>query len=498
MVFSSLSFLIYFLPLFLTAYFMMPSRKWKNAVLILASLIFYSWGEPFWVILMIISAMVDYSCGLMLHSIDCQSEHVERKIKLKLNKISYENVSDVIIKDKTIEYKRYLVLFLSLMVNLGFLGYFKYRDFFVDNINYILGTHISMKNIMIPIGISFYTFQTLSYTIDMFRKKAIVQKNFFDFLLYVSLFPQLVAGPIVRYVDISDEIVNRKESWELFSYGVHRFCMGLAKKVMIANTAGYIASVYLEVDMSQLTVVGAWMGIFLYAMQIYFDFSGYSDMAIGLGRMLGFHFKENFEYPYTSKSVTEFWRRWHISLTSFFRDYIYISLGGNKKHMILNMFIVWFLSGLWHGASWNFVLWGLYFGFFIMIELLFLNKILSSIPVFFRQIYLLVVVVYGWTLFYFADLSNVIDYTKILFGFSDQHMIDRATYSHLLSNVNFIILTFILSMGIYVFLGEKYKELFFKYKWFQYGQPIISISLLLICIMMIVGQSYNPFLYFQF
>lgn len=463
MVFSSLTFLYYFLPILLVLYFSVPYRPFKNGLLIIASLFFYGWGEPIWISLMIISSIVDYISGQIIH----------RNFTNKW---------------------RYFGLLMSLTINLGLLGFFKYYGFLMENINFLFSTDLPYKNLALPIGISFYTFQTLSYTIDVFRGQAKVQNSFFKFLLFVSLFPQLVAGPIVRYVDIAEEIENRKESFSLFNQGVSRFCIGLAKKVIIANTAGQLSGVYLNGSFESLTVVGAWIGILLYAFQIYFDFSGYSDMAIGLGKMFGFHFKENFNYPYISNSVSEFWRRWHMSLGSFFRDYVYIPLGGNRHHHFRNIFVVWFLTGLWHGASWNFILWGLYYGILIFLERRFLDRLFEKIPSILRHIYLVVIVLVGWVFFYFTDINQIGAYLRIMFAMSGAPFIDAVTWVNIKSNIVFILIAGIVSTPL---ITESLRKLT-KDRALISFRPVFDFIFLVLSTILLVGQSYNPFLYFRF
>lgn len=463
MVFSSLTFLYYFLPLLLVLYFATPSRTIKNWILIGFSLFFYGWGEPIWISLMLLSSLVDYTCGKIIH------------------------------RNFTNRWK-YVGLMISLTINLGLLGFFKYHAFVVENINFLFSANLPYKEMALPIGISFYTFQTLSYTIDVFRGEAKVQHSFPKFLLFVSLFPQLVAGPIVRYVDIAEEIDNRKETFTLFSQGVSRFCMGLAKKVIIANTAGQLSGMFLNGNFESLTVAGAWIGILLYAYQIYFDFSGYSDMAIGLGKMFGFHFKENFNYPYISKSASEFWRRWHMSLGSFFRDYVYIPLGGNRHHHFRNILIVWFLTGLWHGASWNFILWGLYYGLLIFIERKILDKFFQKLPVMFSHLYLVVVVLVGWVLFYFTDMSQVINYLKIMFGLAGAPLMDGFTWIQIKSNLFFLIFAGIVSTPLMTKVAHKLTT---NLKVISL-RPVIDLVFLALSTALMVGQSYNPFLYFRF
>ncbi len=361
MVFSSLVFLCIFLPVNLFLYFIIKNRTWRNWLLIISSLFFYAWGEPVWITAMIFSTLFDYFNALMI-----EKYHGTNKAKA--------------------------FVALSVIGNLLLLGAFKYSGFFVENINALFGLSLNVPRISLPIGISFYTFQTISYVVDVYRGEVGAQRSFFKLLLFVSLFHQLVAGPIVRYSDIAAEIEHREVTATGFSEGVNRFIIGLGKKVLIANTAGELSLSFLGTDYEKLPVAGAWLGILLYAFQIYFDFSGYSDMAIGLGRMYGFTYKENFNYPYISKSATEFWRRWHISLGSFFRDYLYIPLGGNRRNHARNLFIVWFLTGMWHGASWNFIIWGLYYFVLVFAEKLFLKKLLDRIPAFFSRLYLLLIV----------------------------------------------------------------------------------------------------------
>ena len=349
MVFASLIFLFLFLPLNLLMYYSTKNAAWRNILLIIFSLVFYGWGEPIWITLMIFSALLDYINGRVI-------EKFRGTILAKIGLLS------------------------SIVINLGFLATFKYSSFIVENVNAIFGTSFNLPHFALPIGISFYTFQTISYTVDVYRNEVKAQKSFLKFMMFVSLYHQLVAGPIVRYSHIADEIDNRKEKLADISRGLSRFCIGLFKKVIIANVAAELVKKYMGdnsaplsmTDLSALTTGAAWFGLILFAIQIYFDFSGYSDMAIGLGWMFGFHYHENFKYPYTATSISDFWRRWHISLSSFFKDYVYIPLGGNRKHVYLNLFIVWFLTGLWHGASWNFIFWGLYFFIFISLEKSFL------------------------------------------------------------------------------------------------------------------------------
>lgn len=378
-----------FLPICLLLYFILHGIKARNYLLLVMSLLFYAWGEPKWIILMIVTTLIDYGAGLLVDQYRGQ----------KLAKWALAG---------------------SVVITLSFLAVFKYLGFFNQNLNQIFGAELPTQIFNLPIGISFYTFQAITYVVDVYRGKAQVQRSYANLLLYVALFPQLIAGPIVRYTDIAAQLENREMTLPGFSKGITRFVTGLGKKVLLANIAGQVATSLIGGDLSKASVLGAWLGIFAYTFQIYFDFSGYSDMAIGLGHMFGFTYVENFNYPYISKSITEFWRRWHISLSTFFRDYVYIPLGGNRRHQLRNMFIVWALTGLWHGASWNFVLWGLYYFVFLAIEKLFLGKFLEKLPAVVGHAYALFIIVVGWVFFYFDDVSRLGQMLKLMFGFSGQ------------------------------------------------------------------------------
>lgn len=467
MVFADLIFLYSFLPMCLILYCATKNKQVKNAVLIVFSLIFYGWGEPVWVILLILSSIVDFCCGLFIgkHQGNSQAK---------------------------------LGVAFSLVFNLGVLALFKYSGFFVENINLIFNSSIPVPKFALPIGISFYTFQTISYTLDVYKGQVKVQRSLPNFLMFVSLFPQLVAGPIVRYSVVENEISNRRVSSEDFSVGLSRFILGLGKKVIIANTMGALATELIGGKI--VSSLSAWAGILAFSIQIYFDFSGYSDMAIGLGRMFGFHFDENFNYPYVSKSISEFWRRWHISLGSFFRDYLYIPLGGNRKHHIRNLIIVWFLTGLWHGASWNFILWGLYFGFFIIIEKIFLGKLLEKIPRFFSHIYSLMIIIFGWVIFYFTDLSRLWECIKAMF-LSGKPVSDEITLVAVMEKIFVIIIAIILSSGfprkLWIKITQKANGS--KIQGFLSSvQTIALATILIISSVLLVGETYNPFLYFRF
>ena len=466
MVFSNTLFLYLFLPINLILYYAVKSRKWKNFILIIFSLAFYAWGEPVWIFLLIFSSLVDYGHGLF----------IEKYRGTKLAKIG---------------------LLSSICINLGLLITFKYSTFLYENLNTIFNLSLEIPKFSLPIGISFYTFQTLSYTVDVYKGDVKAQKNFSKFLMYVSLYHQLVAGPIVRYSDVEEEIESRVITVENFSRGISRFTIGLAKKVLIANVAGQFVTQYMNSDLSSITVLEAWFGIAMFTIQIYFDFSGYSDMAIGLGKMFGFTYMENFNYPYISKSATEFWRRWHISLGSFFRDYVYIPLGGNRKNMIFNLFVVWFLTGIWHGASWNFILWGLYFGILVYLEKKILFRVLNKIPKIFSHIYLIVALLVGWTLFYFTDVNRAFEYIKILFGFTNNEFTNNELKLVFTNNIYWILIAIVASTPIYPYLKQYIGQSRIKI-FGQVVEVLLNVVIMICCTSMLIASSYNPFLYFRF
>ncbi|MEG1132127.1 MAG: MBOAT family O-acyltransferase [Romboutsia sp.] len=475
MVFSSLIFLFLFLPLTLVFYYISGSKT-RNFILLLASLIFYAWGEPVYVFLMLFSTVVDYIHGLK----------VEKFIELGKRK------------------KALRVVVSSAIINLFVLCFFKYSDFLIENINNIFNLDIGLLNLPLPIGISFYTFQTMSYTIDIYRGDAKAQKSILDFGAYVALFPQLVAGPIVRYQTIATQINKREHSIEKFADGVNRFVCGLAKKVILSNQLAVIADGVFSSNLSNVSILEAWLGIICYTLQIYFDFGGYSDMAIGLGKMFGFEFLENFNYPYISQTVSEFWRRWHISLGSWFRDYVYIPLGGSrvsKLKMYRNLFIVWFLTGMWHGASWTFIIWGLYFGVFIALEKAFLEKVLYKIPRVFRHIYLLLIVVIGWVFFRAENITKAFEFLKIMFGVSSKTLVNSACTAYLIDYWYILLASIILSTPIVKVL----KKLILKINKRALDNDIaylmhgFSLGIYMFVVMiMLCSSSYNPFLYFRF
>lgn len=466
MVFSSTIFLCVYLPLVLLGYYICP-KKGRNLFLLIVSLVFYAWGEPKYVFLMIFSILVNYIFGRLM------DKHRENKKRLKL------------------------MLVLSVVIDIGLLSVFKYTDFIITNINAIFGANFDLLNIALPIGISFYTFQAMSYTIDVYRDDVRVQKNLIDFGMYITMFPQLIAGPIVRYADVQDQLAERSVTTADFSEGVMRFVVGLGKKVLLANQMGAVWSdIYaLGGDVSALM---AWTGAIAYTFQIYFDFSGYSDMAIGLGRMFGFKFPENFRYPYQSVSITDFWRRWHITLSTWFKEYLYIPLGGNRRGLArqaLNLLIVWSLTGFWHGAGWNFVMWGLYYFVILFIEKLFLLKALDKLPKFFRHVYALLLIIIGWVIFASDDVSVLLPYLGSMFGANGA--IGGMDVYTLLTKAVLLIICCIASTELpkKLFLsaaGAMNEKAAFTLK------SVLMIALLALSMILLIGDSYNPFLYFRF
>lgn len=467
MVFSSLLFLFRFLPIVLIGYFVLP-KKYRNLFLLLFSLFFYMWGEPTFIVLMLLSIAINYFGGMAV-------DYYLKKENKKKSRFS---------------------LTLSMVLDLSLLGFFKYTGFFTDNLNALIGTDF-IVNIVLPIGISFYTFQMMSYVIDVYRGDTKVQKNIINFGAYVSLFPQLIAGPIVQYKTVAEQLEERTETADLFGAGVKRFMSGLSKKVLLANNIGILWDTVSSSDLTTLPLLSAWLGIFAFTFQIYFDFSGYSDMAIGLGKMFGFEFLENFNYPYISKSITEFWRRWHISLGTWFRDYVYIPLGGNRHGLLKqlrNILIVWFLTGLWHGASWNFALWGVYFGIILILEKTFLLKLLSKLPSFVSHIYSVLLFVYGWVIFALEDMSDIALYTKALFGFSG--IFDRESLYLLLNFALLLVICALFSTPLPKLLYERAEKKFTKT---TFVLTLVAIAFIFILSSAyITASSYNPFLYFRF
>ncbi len=466
MVFSSTIFLCVYLPLVLLGYYICP-KKGKNLFLLIVSLIFYAWGEPKYVFLMIFSILVNYVFGLLM------DKHRENKKRLKL------------------------MLVISVIIDLGLLSVFKYTDFIITNINSVFGAGFDLLNIALPIGISFYTFQAMSYTIDVYRDNVRVQRNLIDFGMYITMFPQLIAGPIVRYSDVQDQLAERNVTTADFSEGIMRFVVGLGKKVLLANQMGAVwTQIYaLGGDISALM---AWTGAAAYTFQIYFDFSGYSDMAIGLGRMFGFKFPENFRYPYESVSITDFWRRWHITLSTWFKEYLYIPLGGNRRGLArqaLNLLIVWTLTGFWHGAGWNFVMWGLYYFAILFIEKLFLLKALDKLPRLFRHAYALLLIVIGWVIFASDDVSVMLPYLGSMFG-ANGALGGMDVYT-LLTRAALMVICCVASTELprrlfVTAAGKMNEKAAFTVK------SILTLALLALSVVFLIGDSYNPFLYFRF
>ena len=466
MVFSSTIFLCVYLPLVLLGYYICP-KKGKNLFLLIVSLIFYAWGEPKYVFLMIFSILVNYVFGLLM------DKHRENKKRLKL------------------------LLVISVIIDLGLLSVFKYTDFIITNINSVFGAGFDLLNIALPIGISFYTFQAMSYTIDVYRDDVRVQRNLIDFGMYITMFPQLIAGPIVRYSDVQDQLAERNVTAADFSEGIMRFVVGLGKKVLLANQMGAVwTQIYaLGGDISALM---AWTGAAAYTFQIYFDFSGYSDMAIGLGRMFGFKFPENFRYPYESVSITDFWRRWHITLSTWFKEYLYIPLGGNRRGLArqaLNLLIVWTLTGFWHGAGWNFVMWGLYYFAILFIEKLFLLKALDKLPRLFRHAYALLLIVIGWVIFASDDVSVMLPYLGSMFG-ANGALGGMDVYT-LLTRAALMVICCVASTELPKRLfvtaaGKMNEKAAFTVK------SVLTLALLALSVVFLIGDSYNPFLYFRF
>ena len=471
MIFSSLLFLFRFLPAVLLLYYISP-RPARNGVLLLVSLIFYAWGEPIYVLLMLASILSSWLGGLLVDRFRKRGQ--ERKAKLSL--------------------------VCSVGFGLALLGFFKYTDFLLNSINQVTGLNISLLNLALPIGISFYTFQTISYIIDVYRQTARVQKNIISYGAYVTMFPQLIAGPIVQYKTIDEQLRNRKESGEEFAEGVNRFVIGLGKKVLLANNAGALWDTIRSISSGNLPAVTAWLGLAAYTFQIYFDFSAYSDMAIGLGHMFGFRFLENFNYPYLSKSITEFWRRWHISLGTWFREYVYIPLGGNRKgtaRLICNTMIVWLLTGIWHGADWNFLIWGLYYGILLLIEKLFLKKYLERLPGWLQHVYCMFFVMLGWFIFVF-DQSGF-GYLKAMFTGAGAGLFNRETI-YLFYNYGVLLIALILgSTMLPGKLAGKLLERLEEHDWVCILlRGIFYVAIFLLSIAYLVDASYNPFLYFRF
>jgi len=464
MVFSSLIFLYCFLPASVLLYFVVPGIQFKNFVLLIFSLVFYAWGEPVWICLLLFSSILDFCIGILIDRYRQQ------------------------------RWSRWM-LYLSILVNLSLLMTFKYADFFTANFNFLFSTNVPLPGIALPIGISFYTFQTLSYSIDVYRNEVPVQRNFINYMVYVSMFPQLVAGPIVRYSEIVGSIQHRKSEWSLIQSGINRFCLGLFKKAFIANTASILVDKYLEFRFENLSSPEAWFGIAMFSVQIYFDFSGYSDMAIGMGRIFGFQFLENFRHPYAAVSVADFYKRWHMSLGRFFRDYVYIPLGGNRKYQERNIMVVWLLTGFWHGASWNFVVWGGFFGCCMVLEK-WLATPLNYVPRILKHSYTLILIVFSRAIFYFVDSEKLLLMIKNLFH--STHAIGDGFVGDLYGYIFFFMLVIIFCIPWDESYPNTHPIHIRATKLYNSTSPIINLLLLTVSTIMLADDTYNPFIYFRF
>ncbi len=469
MIFSSVFFVFLFLPIVLLAYFIVPG-KLKNVVILISSLIFYAWGEPVYIVLMIFSIVYNYIAGI---------------------EIDYH-------REEGRDGRAKFVFLMSVVVNLLILGFFKYYGFVIDNLNHILPIEIPNRALALPIGISFYTFQTLSYVIDVYWGNVKVQKNLIYFGTYISMFPQLIAGPIVRYADVEEQLSGRRVSLAKIGSGAAWFLRGLGKKVLLANNIGMAYDAIAALPGDEVSVLAAWIGCAAYTFQIYFDFSGYSDMAIGLGRMFGFDFMKNFDYPYTSTSITEFWRRWHISLGSWFREYVYIPLGGNRvstpKH-IRNLFVVWMLTGLWHGAAWNFIFWGVYYGVLLMVEKYLLMDILERLPGIIRHIYTMLLVMIGWVFFFSPSMGSAVGYIGRMFGIGAAGLVNPTAVYYL---YNYILLFLVLIICSVPYTYKKFSG-FMQRRRSRLGVAIAAyVAIFVLSAAYLVNATYNPFLYFRF
>lgn len=481
MVFSSIPFLFFFLPACLILYYLVP-YKVKNYVLLAFSLIFYAWGEPVYIVLMLFASAVDYTNGLLMERFGTSAG------------------------------RRKLFLCASVVINLSMLGFFKYADFLVETVSALLHLSIKPLGLGLPVGISFFTFQTMSYSVDLYRRNVKVEKNYFTYLTYVSMFPQLIAGPIVRFSTVNEELHSRHIGWNDFVQGTLRFVQGLFKKVLIANNVGALWETIRAaqagavsaggISTESVSVVTAWLGALCFTLQLYFDFSAYSDMAIGMGRMLGFHFPENFLYPLSSVSVTDFWRRWHISLSTWFRDYVYIPLGGNRagtaRHL-RNMFVVWFLTGLWHGAAWNFVLWGLYYGVLLTLEKYVWGEKLDRLPKWLRHLYAILIVVFGFVIFVFDDMGQLGGYLSLMFGAGGNALFGTELIWYVKNYAPLLLTAVLLAFPLYPYLKKKVESLP------QWGRTVLSLGaavgyagLFILTTAYLVNDTYNPFLYFRF
>ena len=466
MLFSSIPFLYYFLPSVLILYFLAP-KKLKNTVLLISSLVFYGWGEPKYVIMMVASIIIGFVSGLLIEATNEKS-------------------------------KKKLVITINIIINLGFLGFFKYSNFFIENFNSVTGLSLNLLNVALPIGISFYTFQILSYAVDVYRGTTKAQKNIINLATYITMFPQLIAGPIVRYTDIVKSLDERTISFEKISYGVRRFIVGLSKKVLLANALGELCVTFKASDDKSLLFY--WLYAVAFCLQVYFDFSGYSDMAIGLGKILGFEFMENFNFPFISKSIAEFWRRWHISLGSWFRDYVYIPLGGNRvkrSKWIFNILVVWFLTGFWHGAAWNFIIWGLYFVIFLMFEKTPVGKFITKTHVL-NRIYTLFFIIISFVIFDAVNMDEAFVYIKAMVGFSDVPLISTEFVYYLKEYLVILVLSVVGATPFVKRIATKLTETKGVNVVVSFIEPIILVVLLVLVTAYLVDGSFNPFLYFRF
>lgn len=477
MIFSSIFFIFIFLPLTLLVYYLTPFKA-KNLVLLLVSLIFYAWGEPVYVLLMLFSIGINYVSGREIEAF--RSENTEQS-----------------------EQKAKIAMIVTVVINLCILGFYKYFGFVMDNLNAVLPFEISYHALSLPIGISFYTFQTMSYVIDVYRGDTKAQRNILQFGVYVTMFPQLIAGPILKYHQVERYLQDRRTDLDAISYGVKRFVTGLAKKVLLANNLGLLWKQVTELGNEQMSILMAWLGIAAFALQIYFDFSGYSDMAIGLGAVLGFHFPENFNYPYVATSVKDFWHRWHISLSTWFKEYVYIPLGGNRKGLprqLFNILVVWMLTGIWHGAGWNFLFWGLWFALFLILEKLFLGEVLESVPKVFGRVYTLAVVLISWVFFALESPGEILAYLQAMFGMNGVGPVN--SLAMFLSNEYLVLL--VIALVACLPLGSRLVHALKSSKTgpamalYRLGEKVIPAVLLLLSVAYIVDASYNPFLYFRF
>ena len=470
MLFSSITFLFIFLPVTLALYFIVP-HTFRNIIMLIASLIFYAWGEPVYIILMLLSILLNYICGLDIYHKEGDPQKARRS------------------------------LIFAVVCNLLLLGFFKYYGFVLDSLNAVLPVDIPYRELPLPIGISFYTFQALSYIIDVYRKEVRPQKNILYFAMYISMFPQLIAGPIVRYIDIEEQLKNRTVTMRKFGQGAEYFIIGLAKKVILANSVGQVFDQISGLQMGSFSVLTAWVGCVSFAFQIYFDFSGYSDMAVGLGKMFGFEFRRNFDYPYTSSSITEFWRRWHISLSTWFREYVYIPLGGNRctqSRQIMNLLVVWMLTGLWHGSAWNFLFWGLYYGLLLVLEKFVWGKALERLPDVVRHIYSIVLVLIGWVFFFSPSLGYAVRYLSAMFGAGASAFIDKQALYFILTHWLLYAVAVLGSSAAGYSLIRRFVGVFDNNRAKKTAAGMVYIGMFLISIAYLVTESFNPFLYFRF